>query len=367
MDPAEVTGEWWVDPWWEESDCSMLFTVPLEAVRRGAAVLRQHFDADWYKKLATEPRRQTIFPMLRLHRSTVALEFIASFGARLERLKDTPNLQRPIRALKETDGEAAFFELEAAEAFAEWGFNVAFPKEGGESSPDILAELNGQAIAIECKRLGEEQWEDWESDLLREISFALPTERDGRAIAIQVALNPRLSDIRFGSPEHASINAAIAATIRQTVLSAIDEALADGRLPAKIEILETATVLIQSKTPEVSSSVSGMERSMPAIFRKIFQNGILRALDQLPKGRPGVAVVFSKHAPPPVVFRLFFDAITNADPVRFSDLTGVLICTMQTWFERPRPTFYANAHTIHPDAAAVVAQALGRGFGSTDG
>jgi hypothetical protein len=122
--------------------------------------------------------------------------------------------------------------------------------------------------------------------------------------------------------------------------------------------------LIQAKTPQVSSSVSGVERSVPAVFRKIFQNGILRALDQLPKGKPGVAMVFSKHAPPPMVFRLFFDAATSADRARFSDLAGVLICTMQTWFERPRPTFYANAHTTHSDAAAVVAQALGKGFRS---
>lgn len=114
MDPAEETGEWWIDPWWEAPDCNTHFPVSLDAVQRGATELRKHFDAGWYKKLANEPRKQMIFPMLRLHRSTVALEFIAGFGARLERLKDTPNVQRPIKALKESDGEAAFFELEAA-------------------------------------------------------------------------------------------------------------------------------------------------------------------------------------------------------------------------------------------------------------
>jgi hypothetical protein len=75
IDRAEATGRWWEDPWWERSDCEIYFTVPLEAVKHGATVLREHFDATWYIELAKAPRKNLVFPKLCLERSTFALEF----------------------------------------------------------------------------------------------------------------------------------------------------------------------------------------------------------------------------------------------------------------------------------------------------
>jgi hypothetical protein len=361
IDRAEATGRWWEDPWWERPDCEIYFTVSLEAVQSGAAVLREHFDATWYIELAKAPRKNLVFPRLCLERSTFALEFIASFGARLALLKDTPNLQRSLRALRESDGESAFLELESAEAFAQCGFHVSFPKEGGVKSPDVLVARDGEIIAVECKRLGDEIWEDWESALMHEISRALPGQHKGQETVIQVALNPRLSEIRFGSDDYDAINKAISTTISRTILSAINSALED-QLPCEYVIGDIARFRVELKRPELYGSVSGMERSVPATFRRLFQNGVFRALEQLPKGQPGVIILYSKHAPPAPFFRLLFDAATNTDRDRFGDLLGVLVCTLHTWFEHPPPTFFANAYTRHSNAGVLVVDTLKKTF-----
>ena len=359
---AEATGRWWEDPWWQRADCEIHFTVPLEAVQRGAATLKQYFDATWYLDLAKNPRRNLVFPRLCLERSTFALEFIASFGARLALLKDASNLQRPLLALRETDGESAFFELEAAEAFAQCGFQVSFPKEGGVKSPDVLAQIDDQVIAIECKRLGDEVWEDWESALMHELTRALPWQQNGCEIVVQLALNPRLSEIRFGAEDCQGINAAIVEAIKGTILTGVETALEEEKMPCEFLISDIARFRIASKEANVYGSVSGMERSVPGIFRRMFQNGIFRALEQLPKGIPGVILIYSKHAPPVPFFRLCFEAATKADSARFADLVGVLVCTLQTWFEHPRPTFFMNSFTKHSAAAGLVADTLKKTF-----
>lgn len=244
---------------------------------------------------------------------------------------------------------------------------MSFPKEGGEKSPDILVQRNGLVIAVECKRLGDEQWEDWESNLLQEISFALPKARDGVEVAIEVVLDPRLSDFRFGSLDQVGINAAITAAIKREILVAINGALEEVPLPVRIEVLEIASIVIQRKTVELSSSARGVERSTSSVFRRIFQNGVLRALEQLPREKPGVVFIFSKYAPPPALFRVLFDAITQGEREKFSDLIGILICTRQTLFDRPKPIYYANVRTDHPSAVAVVEQVMVNGFGALVG
>jgi hypothetical protein len=359
---AEATGRWWENAWWEDPQCEIHFTVPRQAVSRGAAAMHLHFDDAWYRDLAATPRPNLLFPKLCLERSTFALEFIASFGARLERLKDADNLQRPLKVLRESYGDSALLELEAAEAFAESGFQISFPVEGPARSPDILARKGDQLIAIECKRLGDEQWEGWESELMHEISRALPHEHDRQEIVVEVVLNRRLSEVRFGGAEYDVINRAVMESLKQSILDAVGFALSQNKLPVEITLPDIARIRIAAKAPGLFGSVSGMERSIPATFRRIFQNAIFRALEQLPKGVPGTIILFSKHAPPPAFFRLLFDATSGADHLRFDDLVGVMVCTLQTWFERPRPWYFANRHTAHAHASTAVKETLTKSF-----
>jgi hypothetical protein len=44
-----------------------------------------------------------------------------------------------------------------------------------------------------------------------------------------------------------------------------------------------------------------------------------------------------------------------------------MICTQQTWFDRPRPTYYSNTHVSHRDATDIVQRVLGKRFGAVAG
>src|SRR6266581_8242747 len=92
FDRVAATGEWWINPWWEHAEPNFLFPVPLEKVRHGAEVLREYFDAEWYKRLAAEPRKNLVFPYLCLERareslnkSSVYLSEVQRFGAQQTR------------------------------------------------------------------------------------------------------------------------------------------------------------------------------------------------------------------------------------------------------------------------------------------
>jgi len=361
IERAEMTGRWWEDPWWARPDCEIHFTVPLEAVNRGAAVLSQYFDAKWYVDIARTPRPNLVFPKLCLERSTMALSFIASFGARLAALREVENLERPLRVLRETYGDSAFLELEGAESFVQEGFHVSFPREGSTKSPDFLAERNGEVIAVECKRLGDEAWEDWESSLMREITHALPRQHDGKEIIVQIALNPRLSELRFGDKRHVTVNKAISRTLVATIVSAVERALAQPP-PCEGAINDLASFRVDLKQADNYGEVTGMERSAPSVFRRMFQNGVFRALEQLPRGKPGAIILYSKYAPPAEFFRLLFDAASDADRERFEDLAGILVCTLQTWFARTTPTYFENVHTRHPISSKIVSDVLKKAF-----
>lgn len=360
---AETTGRWWEHAWWDDPNCETFLRIPVERVRAGAAVIRRYFDDAWYLTLSRKPRKNILMANL-CQQSTFAAEFIASFGERLEKLKDAQNVMRPIRAIRQGDGHSAFLELETAEGFAECGFTVSFPAElANQRTPDVLAVKESLSLAIEVKRLGDEEWEDWESALMRRLSFALPYTHQDQDIVVNVVLNPRLSEIRFGSRDKPdALNDAISGAIVETLLGAIREALADGRLPVQVLIHDIAKVQIAKKEPGAYGGVSGMERSVPNTFRRMFQNGIFRALEQLPKGSPSAIVVYSKHMPPTAFFRLFFDAVSKADRDRFKDVVGVMVCTLNTWFERVQPVYYANTHSAHPDASRIVAETFIKTF-----
>ncbi len=368
FDRVAATGEWWINPWWEHAEPNFLFPVPLEKVRHGAEVLREYFDAEWYKRLAAEPRKNLVFPYLCLERASWALSFIATFGARLERLQNAEGLSRPLCGLRERDGKSAFLELEVAEGFAETGYHVSFPKEGGPKSFDVLAVKDELRIAVECKRLMDEEWESWEEELMREIGFTCPHQHDGRDISVDIALNPRLSQLRMGMEEYAPLNKALSAGIKQAVLAELEAALASFSPPHELFIPEVARIGVDWKKSESFGSVSGMERSAPATFRRIFQNALLPALKQLPRAQPGAVVIYSKYAPPAPFFRLLFDAACKADGSdSFSDLVAVLICTLQTVFQSTPPTVFCNRFAAHSVAADAVKEVFSKTFRAVEG
>lgn len=344
LEQLTQSGEWWTQPWWERQDRQVYCPHPREEIARSADVLKRYFDAAWTKKLAVHPRPNIVFPNLCIGGSTSALVFVTELGKMLHTLEASSGLKRIIDDLKGDKGESALLELEAAYAFAKAGYQVQFPREQKDKSYDVLVVFGDTNLAIECKRLRREEWEEWEYCLTRQLIAASPWMKDNRQISVQVALNTRLTQVRMNNKEP-ELNKIFQEAIVHKIVSAVTEAIPRNDIPFELDINELALVRVTYREEGEYGSVSGMERVSPPITRRIFQNGIIRACEQLPNGTPGVVVVYSEVLPEPQFFKLFFDAACQTQPERFSGIIAVVLCSMQTIFRMSAPTIFPNRHS----------------------
>ena len=363
LDNIAETGEWWVHPWWDDPDRRVHFPCSKEALQQSAEVLKRHFDAAWAKDLATAPRFNTVFPNLCIGGSTSALSFIADLGKMIGTLELSNGLKQKITDLKGDKGDSAYLELEAAHVFADAGFQVEFPREGGQKSPDILVKFGDTPLAVECKRLRDEIWESWEEDLTRQLIFAVSSLQSDRQISVQVALNTRLTEVRVSEDKESELNTAFLQVIVRTIVAAVADTLTKNTPPFEFTLHELATVRVAYRDQGEYGSVTGMERGSPALFRRVFQNGFLRGCEQLPQGMPGMVIIYSKIAPSPQFFTTFFDAACEAQKERFSNVVAVVIGSRQTIFQSTAPIIYANRTTSYPHVERKIVQLFKTKFG----
>lgn len=359
------SGEWWAQPWWERQDRQVYCPYPKEDIVRSADVLKRYFDAAWTKKLATNPRQNIVFPNLCIGGSTSALGLITYLGKMIQALEASDGLGRVIADLKGDKGESALLELEAAYAFASAGYQVRFPREGGGKSPDVMVTFGDTNLAIECKRLRSEAWEDWEDSVTSQLIRALPSLKGDRQISAQVTLNPRLTQVCMDGSKEPELNKAFLDVIVKKIVGTVTDAISQNNIPFELDINELASVRVAYRDDGEYGSVSGMERVSPPITRRIFQNGIIRACEQLPDGIPGIIVVYSKVLPEPQFFRVFFDAACQAHPERFSNVVAVVLCSMQTIFRAVSPTIIPNSHARSPASREKALDVLISQFGGT--
>lgn len=339
------SGEWWNQPWWERKDRQVYCPHSKEEIAQSADTLMRYFDAAWTRELAANPRLNIVFPNLCIGGSTSAIGFVVYLGKMLHALEASNGIGRIIADLKGKKSESALLELEAAYAFSGAGYQVRFPCEGGRKSHDVMVSLGDTSLAIECKRLQSEAWEDWEDTLTRQLIGALPWKKGEKQISVQVALNRRLTQVCMNGDKEPELNKAFLNAIVYKIVNTVTDAVPRNDIPFELSINELASVRVAYRDDGEFGSVSGMERASPPITRRILQNGIIRACEQLPSATPGIVVVYSKTLPEPKFFELFFDAACQAQPGRFSSVVAVVLCPMQTIFLATAPTVYPNKNT----------------------
>nr|WP_315494990.1 hypothetical protein [uncultured Rhodoferax sp.] len=347
-------GEWWLDPWWEDPEGRFHFPCPKSDVIAGVEALKRYFDSEWARKLMRSNQRNFILPLLFFQKGTQSLSLFANLGAAITATESSSGFAQKMKDLKGEKSSSAYFEFQIAHLLCRAGYGIEFPLEGKEKSYDIHAANGLHSFAIECKRLELQDWEQWESQLTFDVIQAHPSAVDGRELSLTVHLNPRMTDVRLAKDDdlNTHFSDAISAEIRRQVKARIER----KEIPIKFVIEGIATVELNWKESGVTSSVTGMERTEPALFRRIFQNGVLRAMEQLPEETPGIAVIFSTQVPPPSFFRLFFDAACENQKKRFGKLIGVVICQQQTLFHKSRPVIYLNRHATHIESRQAVEQ-----------
>jgi len=357
------SGEWWTQPWWERIDRQVYCPYPKEEIARSADFLKRYFDATWTRELATNPCPNIVFPNLCIGGSTSALGFIVYLGRMLRTLEASDGIDRIVTDLKENKSESALLELEAAYAFADAGYQIQFPYEGGTKSPDVMVTSGDTCMAIECKRLQSEAWEDWEHDLTSRLIGALPWTKGDRQISVQVTLNRRLTQVCVSGDKEPALNKAFADAIVHNIVTTITNEIGRNDIPIERDISELASVRIAYRDDGEFGSVLGMERASPPITRRILQNGVIRACEQIPYETPGVVVVYSKVLPESHFFKVFFDAACKAQPERFSRVVAVALCPMQTIFRSVAPTVFPNKHTRFQDSREMALEVLTSQFG----
>jgi len=368
MDELSVlaaSGEWWTTPWWDKPGAPVPYPCPKEQLAQSADILKRYFDAPWARDLAERPRRNLVFPNLCIGGTMSALQFVVYLAEMLQALESAEGLARVVAALKGEKSESAFLEVEAAYAFALADYSVQFPAEGGKKSADVLVELGEVNLAIECKRLQPEAWEKWEDDLTKDLIRALPGWCTEQNLSVSVALNTRLTQVCMSDSKNPELNEAFRRAIVQVIDNAVSDALAKGDIPVEFYVNEVAHVRVASQTKDELGQVCGMEPGSPAVTRRILQNGVIRACEQLPVGAAGVVFVYSKLLPEPQFFRTFFDAVCAAKRDALSQLVAVVLCPLQTTFHRASPIIFSNAQTRFPTCRPKILDVLTSKFGGT--
>jgi len=360
-------------PWWAAEPHWWLAPEYADRLRRlgesrfasAVDILRRHFDEDRWRDAFDSGVRRPVAGYL-LGSGTVVMEFIASLGSRLAQLIGVDGLAAKVRDLRGEKGDSALLEVAVAAALAEGGSVVRFPPEGGSRSPDIVAAIGPDTVAVECKRLEREQWEEWVGELCHETLLSFNVALRTPPIAVQVELDPRLSEIRFPEKFGPELNYAFAEAIVQRIKAAGDRLLATPDLPLPVETtLEgMATIRIVHPTVGQSSSVTGCEISAVAQLRRLLQNGLVRAAGQIPSNLPGIVVVETDCLPPDALTEMAVDVLSRAGPdAEACRRVGALLVLPYEYIGDVRePMIFRNRHAPRSPALDHACNVLARAF-----
>lgn len=342
--------KWWAhEPWWEDGIYFRHLPGGLERVRAAVNSLSKHLNRNWWEKVQRDGGPNIVAAHL-IGKGLSRLAFIVNLGETLSALEKARGFVAKVRDLKGHKSAAVLLELQVAKLFTDAGFVVAFPKEGGSRSPDLIVEGEGGRLAVECKHLEREQWEEWGDQLMRRLVHVtgLPP-----GLAVNVELEPRLSEIRLQDKDCQGFTAFIAEAICERTRSSVAAAIARYQesphlLPMKFDVPGLGRGRLTKKTDGAGSSVTGFEISPVAQLRRILTNGLLRASEQLPADRPGLVVVQCDHMPEPYLAHLALDAAARADDARLGHVRALLILPLQYLLnDRRQPLLLINACCRH--------------------
>ncbi len=357
------TGRWWEDTWWEGEQ--YWHNHPVEDVRAAAQTLRDFFPEKWVlEKLAADPHHP-IIGKLCFERGVNAEHFIISTAEFFTLLSSAKGFGQKFADFTGKKYRSTQLEFQTAAVLVDAGLAVEFPPEASNKTADILARDGDTVIAIECKRLEQERWEAWASDLMNQVIFTLPHTSEGRDIVVQIGLDERLSEILMG-PDFDDFNRAIVEEICSRVQRAILGALGSRHLPINLEIPGIGKAAILPKDQGAWGSVSGMPISRVAKLRRILQNGLFRAVEQLQGEAPGIAVVYSDFSPDPGLARAAFDAITRARRASYRNLLAMIILPLTDKMLPDYRMVLENANSDFAEKRFRALDALRQGFGAKE-
>ena len=319
------TGIWWSAEWWLEAEYVERYG---EAeIRDNIDALKRHFTQEWSQEvLRKRIAPNAIVPILGGGRGWMPFSRLMSAGRTLKLLEGAGGLSGKIADLKTEKSQSAYFELQIGARFAASGYQIGFVSESKIAKRhDIDANSNEHSFAIECKRLEQMAWERWGHELMVGLSDLISAPNIPPGLQVQIELHPDLSILRMEGEEEA-FTEAIVQGLKDELTRQVDKLIEQ---PGEVLIPGIALVRVIPSESDGHGSLSGFPPSPHGKMRQILQNGMLRALKQLPSDRPGVIAIFCDFPPMPELLRLVFDSGIAADKQRFSTLAAVVLFPMQ--------------------------------------
>ena len=161
---------------------------------------------------------------------------------------------------------------------------------------------------VECKKFESEQWEEWATELTHEIIRRVHEGGKSQLPSFDVLYEPRLSDLTWQDK-----------CIRRGILEEIAVRISDGitlafsTMPARsVEIRGIAEIRVREDRDSTQRNLGGIRISPQAKMRRITQNGILEAAQQLNDGA-GAVVLSSDFTPPHELVDVVLGGINRAD------------------------------------------------------
>ena len=217
-----------------------------------------------------------------LGRIALAVTHIPGIGSRLDEL-----CGRKTRA--------TLFELEVASWLAEEGWHVEFVKPAKDSrTPDLEVKKGNACSWIECKRLEPEQWEEWATELTHEVILKIHQRGGTQLPSFDVLFEPRLSDLTW---QDLRIRRGVLEETASRIVDAITLAFSTTP-PTSVSVPGIAVIRVREDRDSTQRGLGGIQISPQAKMRRIAQNGILEAAQQLENYGPGAVALYSDFTPP---------------------------------------------------------------------
>ncbi|MDE0854256.1 MAG: hypothetical protein OSA97_07520 [Nevskia sp.] len=351
-------GCWWGDPWWESPQNRSHSPLSIAEIQQRIGTLKQHFNEQWVRKaLARDPAH----PVVRYFwgaTGTHPFDDLMWIGALMTEAAPTKGLPGKVAELIEQDALATQFEIQVAAVLAAGGWPVRFISRVKESkTPDLVADMLGIPVAIECKRLGREAWEQWVMKLMVQTGKTLRRPHLA-GWDVEVLFNPRLSELLMDDD-----------AINQAMLAEIDDRISDllasidvARCPEIFHVAEVASLEAHKRVAgRPTPGIGGVEISGVARLRRVINNGVRRALPQLQAHVGSAIAVYCDTLPGQALLEVAMAGVVAADPEGTANLAAVAIVSPLNNNGAADRVWTNRKHRL-PDLVAEIEQRFRLGF-----
>jgi hypothetical protein len=313
---------WWTDPWWEDSIYQKDYGLSLEEIRSSIDATRLMFDEEWTRQALEVGPPNVVLAILYGGKGSWPFENLMWLGKIAAGCSQASGVRRQLKQLMGQKTWGTLLELEVASWFVEDEWKVEMLKTNSElPTPDLLVQKNGVAAAVECKRFGAEQWEEWTQDLTMLLLRRMRKFENPNSPSFDVLLSPRISDLVWEEEDFRwGIQEELVAKICQSIHDATH-----SQPPRTIETPGICTVNFRPENPGSQRGVGGVEISLQAKMRRIVRNGVFVAARQLQNYGHGAVVVKADVSIPEPVVAVTLNGINRADESRLNSVAIVVV------------------------------------------